>query len=346
MITVDRKKILREEINKAVELIDRKANILEKCKQNTFGENRVYEKFYNFATEDIRGYSSEFGSPKTFLTIGASGDQILNAVKLGAEKIDAFDLNRLSKRQCAQKVGAAQVLSRDNLYDYFSSFNEALFTAFNDKLTSWDRAFWDALYDFKGESDIAKLYPYVKLSKEKIFAINPYLDEEGYKEFQERLKNVEINYIDADAYSLNNYLKDKTYDAMNFSNIYEYLNYGRVVGEEKALEYYKFIMEEMYPRLNSDGTIMVSYMYAFNDKVRDYVKEMVAAGMLDELVHAGTITVSQLPLYLQGMTSQNYAYSLLLDLFEKENIKKVVTEHVQFGQSFDTSHDMALCLKK
>lgn len=346
MITIDRKKVLREEINKAIELIDRKDSILEKCKQNTFGENRVYEKFYNFATEDIRGYSSEFDSPKTFLTIGASGDQILNAVKLGAEKIDAFDLNRLSKRQCAQKVGAAQVLNRDELYDYFNSFSENGYTSFNEKLKSEDRVFWDTLYDFKGKNDIAKLYPYVQFSKEEVFAINPYLDEEGYKEFQERLKSVEINYIDADALSLNKHLKDKTYDAMNFSNIYEYINYGRVVGEEKALEYYKFIMEEMYPRLNSDGTIMVSYMYAFNDKVRDYVKEMIADGMLDELVYSGTIGFDQLPLYLQGMTSQNYAYSLLFDLFEKENIKKVVTEHVQFGQSFDTSHDMALCLKK
>lgn len=346
MITVDRKKVLREEINKAVELIDRKDNILEKCRQNTFGNNRVYEKFYKFATEDIRGYSLEFGSPKTFLTIGASGDQILNAVKLGAERIDAFDLNRLSKRQCAQKVGAAQVLNRDELYDYFNLFDEDVYASFNKKLKSEDRVFWDSLYDFRGESDIAKLYPYVQLSKEKVFAINPYLDKEGYKEFQERLQNVEINYIDADFYSLNKHLKDNTYDVMNFSNIYEYLNYGRVVSEEKALKYYRCIMEEMYPRLNNNGAIMVSYMYDFNDKVKDFVKEMVARGGLDDLVYSRKISTRQLGVYLVGMTAQNYAYTLLLDLFEKENIKKVVTEHVEFGQSFDKSHDMALCLKK
>lgn len=343
---VDKKKVLREEINKAIELIDRKVNILEECKQNVFGEQRVYEKLYNFATEDIRGYSSEFGNAKTYLTVGGSGDQVLNAVKLGAEKIDVFDLNRLSKRQCAKKISGAQVLSRDELYEYFKSFGENIYSLFNDKLSSEDKIFWDTLFDFKGEEDISKLYPYGKLSKKEVFEINPYLDKAGYMDFQERIKDVEINYIDADLYSLNKYLKDNTYDAMNFSNIYEYLNYGRETGEEKALEYYRFIMEEMYPRLNSNGTIMVSYMYAFNDKVRDYVKKMIAAGRLDELVHAGTISFEQLPLYLKGMTSQNYAYTLLMDLFEKENIKKVVTEHVQFGQSFDMSHDMALCLKK
>lgn len=346
MITMERQKLLREEINKAIELIDTDLSFLDSCKKNVFEKDNIYERLYSLATEDIRGYSAELGSPKTYLTIGASGDQILNAVKLGAERIDAFDLNRLSKRQCAQKVSAAQVLSRDDLFRYFSSFDENLFESFNGKLLEEDRIFWDTLYDFKGESEISKLYPYDKLSREKVFAFNSYLDEDGYKEFQDRLKNVEINYIDADFYSLNKHLKDNTYDAMNFSNIYEYLNYGRKVSEEKALEYYNYIMQEMYPRLNSDGTIMVSYMYAFSDKVRDFVKKMISNGMLDEFVYSGDISFNQLDVYLQGMTSQNYAYTLLLDLFENENIKKVATLPVGFGQSFDASQDMALCLKK
>jgi len=105
-------------------------------------------------------------------------------------------------------------------------------------------------------------------------------------------------------------------------------------------------MQEMYPRLNSDGTIMVSYMYAFSDKVRDFVKKMISNGMLDEFVYSEDISLNQLDVYLQGMTSQNYAYTLLLDLFKNENIKKVATLPVGFGQSFDASQDMALCLKK
>lgn len=165
-------------------------------------------------------------------------------------------------------------------------------------------------------------------------------------DFQERLANVEINYIDSDIYGLNKHLGDNTYDAMTFSNIYEYLNYGRYVCEENALKYYEFIMKEMYPRLNENGTIMVNYMYAFNDAVRKFINTAIDTGRMDEFVYAEAIPLTKFETYLQGLTSQNYAYTLLLDLFDKENIKKVATAHVEFGQSFDTSHDMALCLNK
>lgn len=341
MISVERKKKLKEEINKAIELLDD-----ESYKDNLLDKNTFFDRLYNFATEDMRGYYSEFGKPKTFLTVGASGDQILNAVKLGAEKIDVFDSNWLSKRQCSQKVSAASILKPEDLYNYFNSFKEDLFTSFKDNLKEEDKIFWDTLFDFKGDTEISKLYPYKKISKEMVFKINPYLDEAEYKEFQKRLLDVEINYIDSSLYSLEKHLGDNTYDGMNFSNIYEYLNYGRDVSYEKALRYYKFIMEEMYPRLNDSGTIMVTYMYAFSDKVREYINRKKNEGSLDKLVYSGTISIDQLGLYMSGLTSQNYSYFLLLDLFEKENIKKIATSHVEFGQSFDKSHDMALCLKK
>lgn len=341
MMTVEEKNKLKEEINKAIHLIDD-----ESYRYDILNEGNSFERFYNFATEDMRGYYHEFGKPRTFLTVGASGDQILNAVKLGAERIDAFDLNRLSKRQCSQKVSAASVLTPDDLYNYFNTFKEEMFTSFSDRLKEEDRIFWSTLFDFNGESEFSKLYPYKKLSKEMVCRINPYLDEDGYSEFQKRLADVEINYIDSNIYDLERYLGDNTYDGMTFSNIYEYLNYGRNVSHENALRYYEFIMKQMYPRLNDNGTIMVTYMYAFSDKVRDYVKEMVAEGDLDELVYSGRLAIDQLDLYLRGMTSQNYSYVLLLDLFEKENIKKVATTRVEFGQSFDDAHDMALCLKK
>ncbi len=342
MLSLERKNILKNEISKAIEAFDTERLPGDSC----FTEKDIYDVLYNFATEDMRGYYKEFGKIKRFLTVGASGDQILNAIKAGAEKIDVFDLNRLAKRQCAQKVAAAQVLDYEELYKYFISFKEEMFKCFNGKLALEDNVFWESLYDFKGEEEIHNLYPYRRFDKEMIYQINPYLDKEGYEEFQQRIADVEINYYDVDLYSLNRCLADNTYDAMTFSNIYEYLNYGRFVGKENALRYYKFIMEEMYPRLVEDGTIMVTYMYAFSDKVKEYIDEVKNNGELEKMVLSGNISLDQLDLYLRGLTSQNYSYSLLLDLFEKENIKKVATSHIVYGQSFDTSHDMALCLKK
>lgn len=342
VILLERKNILREEINRAVELIE------ESCSNVSLSSfyTNSFDGLYNFATEDMRSYYPEFGKLKIFLTVGGSGDQLLNAVKLGAEKIDVFDVNRLSKRQCSQKIGAVRELRPDSLYDYFTLFKEDLYIKFKGILTEEDRIFWDTLYDFKGNREIFNLYPYKQLSKEMIFQINPYLDEDGYEDFQQKLADVEINYIDTDFYSLENSLMNNTYDGMNFSNIYEYLNFGRDVSYENALKYYEFIMKKMYPRLNENGTIMVTYMYAFSDKVREFLKIAKDKGKLTEMAYSGVIPIEQLDLYISGLTSQNYSYTLLLDLFERENISKVATSHVEFGQSFDKSHDMALCLKK
>lgn len=337
---------LKEEINKTIDLINSDEDELSNIGINIFDLNNTYSRFYRFATEDMRGYYKGFGSPKTFLTVGASGDQILNAVKIGAEKIDVFDLNILSKRQNALKVGAASILKPNDIYEYFHLFDEDVFKNISSFLREEDRIYWDSLYDYVGKEEFYNLYPYSTLDKYIIFQINPYLDEEGYEDFQKRLRDVEINYFDADLYSLPEVLGDNRYDAMNFSNVYEYLNYGRNTNKENALKYYNFIMREMFPKLNDNGSIMVSYLYAFSDRVKKYLKEAEENGSLQDIVYSGSINFEQLNLYMKGLTSQNYSYLLLLDLFENENIQKIDTAHIEFGQSFDKSHDMAVFLKK
>lgn len=344
---MDRKKILKDEINKTIDLINSEDNPMVTYIQggNMFSLDSVYDYLYTFATEDMAGYYPEFGHPKTFLTVGASGDQILNAVKIGAEKIDVFDLNRLDKRHCELKINAAKILTPEELCEYFDSFDESLFTGLVYKMGEEDRIYWETLYDFIGFRDLYKLYPYKKLSKEELSKINPYFKKEGYEEFQERLEGVEINYYDADLYSLPTLLENQTYDAMNFSNIYEYLNYGRNTNYENAKRYYDFIMGEMYPRLNEGGTMMLSYMYAFNENAKKHFEELFEK-YPEQLVTSGAITMKQLSLYEEGYTSQNYSYKLIEDLFRNENIRKICTSHVVFGCSVDMSQDVALCLRK
>lgn len=335
---------LKIEILKTLDLI-RENSTVQQQNRNVFSDGKMYASLYSFATEDLRGYYNEFGKPKTFLTVGSSGDQILNAVAIGAEKIDVFDLNKLSKRQCAQKIAAAKVLEPEILYEYFNSFSQNVYNDFRDKLLEKDRRYFDSLYDFYDEKSFNYLYPYYRVSKEMFYKINNYTDKDRYNEFQQKLESVEINYIDCDLYSLPNYLGDNTYDAMNFSNIYEYLNYGKDVCREKALKFYNFLMQQMCPRLNEDGKIMISYLYAFNNEVERYLKREMTEENIESLYQDG-ITFDQYQLYMNGFTLQNYSYILLLELLEQENIKKVLTSHVYFGQSFDSSNDMAIIYQK
>ena len=122
------------------------------------------------------------------------------------------------------------------------------------------------------------------------YKINNYTDKDRYKEFQQKLESVEINNIDCDLYSLPNYLGDNTYDAMNFSNIYEYLNYGKDVCRENALKFYNFLMQQICPRLNKDGKIMISYCYAFNHEVERYLKREMTEENIESILYQKGIT--------------------------------------------------------
>ena len=134
------------------------------------------------------------------------------------------------------------------------------------------------------------------------------------------IDGVEINYIDAPLYSLPLHLGNRLYDGITLSNIYEYLVFGENVNEKEVNAFYEFIMREIYSRLNKGGKAMIAYLYAFNDDVKAYVDK--------------------------GLTSQNRSYSLLYEKVKDENIEKIQTEHVEYGQSIDMSHDVAILLKK
>lgn len=352
MLNYEQKKRLKLEVNKTIDVIN-SDDIFRESKIGIRGDRseifKNYDVLYHNATEDMSGYYPEFGNPSTFLTIASSGDQILNAVKIGARKIDAFDVNFLSKRGCALKLAAVRTFDLNLLQDYFSSFSEKLYTCLEKNLSEEDLAYWNSVYDFVGEKDVRDLlFAHERLAKELIMKINPYMDKDSYLDLQRKLDKAEINYIDADLYSLPSKLGNNTYDAMNFSNIYEYINYGYVgnLSVDIAHNFYKFIMDDMYPKLNENGTIMLSYMYAFSDRVKQQIDEFYALDPSKLIISGEFVFLRNLVNYKKGFTTQNYSYSLLLNEFKNENIKKVVTSHVRYGQSQDMSNDMALCLKK
>ncbi len=50
--------------------------------------------------------------------------------------------------------------------------------------------------------------------------------------------------------------------------------------------------------------------------------------------------------YLPGLTSQNISYHYRFEAFKEDQIETIQTEHVQYGQSTDISHDMSIFLRK
>ncbi len=348
MLTQIEKEQLKREINNSIRIVKRSDEAtLDKVITGT-SSGDVYEDYdylYRHATEDIRSYTPSFNHPTSVLTIGGSGDQLLNAINIGAKKIDVFDKNRLSKHNCALKVTAAKTLSREDLIAYFYQLRKEYFDILSSSLPEESHAYWESLYELFSSKELKNnLFRYKYLGREVVESINPYLDRENYVGLKDKIASASVNYIDASFYELPKYLGDNKYDVINLSNIYEYINYKHVT-KEVAEEYRDFIIKELLPHLNPDGVILVAYMYAFNDEVKAYVDKRYKENKeaFSDIRPAGYYHFLD---KLRGTTSQNLAYSFLLDAFQNYNTEKLLTNNIEYGMSFDKSHDLALLLRK
>lgn len=317
--------------------------------ESPFEEKEAYESLYASATEDMKTYYKEFDKPKTFLTIGASGEQVMNAIEAGAEEIDVYDSNPLTKHATNLRIAAQRNLDKKELLDFYENFSAFTFAKFAEDMPEESLLYWYGIYssfppEIAGQLIKDFLFTYKKLDRSLIILINPYLRGSAYKKVQERSKDVKINFLDSDLLSLPKVIGARKYDAMTFSNIYEYLNYNTYVSRRIAKEYRDFVVNAMKPHLTENGTMMFSYMYAFSEALKHDFDKMHKENPKG-LCGTGALTMDRYFDYLSGHTTQNLAYSYLLDEVKDDNVSLVQTEHVQFGQSKDMSHDLALCLR-
>ena len=318
-----------------------------------FIEDNKYESLYTSATEDMATYYKEFTTTDSFLTIGASGEQVVNAINAGAKTIDVYDSNKLCRHALFLRLAAIQALTLEEFMQYYKTFDPFLFVKIADYLPEEELMYWGTLYSMYGKDNLMGghmleklLFTYKRLDDELIRKINPYLNPENFDKLKSSINSVTINYLDTDLYGLPKHIEGKSYDVINLSNIYEYLNYSNDVRFKHARKYHKFVTQELMPHLNQNGTIMVSYLYAWNDELdKDFVKMYEESK--GKVVGTGALNMMDyFQYYLPGLTSQNLAYHYLFEAFKDTGAIKVPTEHVQFGQSKDMSHDCALMLKK
>ncbi|MBQ8659864.1 MAG: hypothetical protein IJ475_03415 [Bacilli bacterium] len=357
ILTPKQEERLSQDLNATYNLIKRNQDntyeILQKLTGSSpFIQNSGYESLYTHATEDMATYYKAFNATKTHLCIGASGEQVVNAILFGAQEIDVYDSNRLCRHALHLRLAAIESLTLEEYFEYYKSFSRILFDKIAYYLPQDEIIYWATVYSIFGPHNLNAglgiaelLFTYKKLDDDLIKKINPYLTPENYNKLKRLIHRVKINYIDSDLYNLPKHIKDKTYDVINLSNIYEYLNYSKDVNIKNAKTYHKFVMQELYTRLNQNGTILVSYLYAWSDKLNKDFLEMIKETE-GKVVGTEAMTVFEYPFYLAGLTTQNLAYSQLLEVFKNDKLERLQTEHVQYGQSKDMSHDLALLLRK
>ena len=77
---------------KQIDFYDNLCSASSVCEGN-FCYNSEFSRIYSFATENVSGYIDHFDfNNKSLLTVGSSGDQILNAFYNGARDITLFDM--------------------------------------------------------------------------------------------------------------------------------------------------------------------------------------------------------------------------------------------------------------
>lgn len=189
-----------------------------------------YDDVFLHTNELISDYYNKFPIKNgNVLTIASGGDHILQAVYEKASSIDAFDINRFALYMSKLKIAALKALDYDEFNKYFTYHHISDFKMFNRisylKMRDWlndnDREFWDNMYS-KGDFE----YDYVNL----ILSITPsddgrksYVKEDNFYITKENLNDVSINFYHSGFFDVFDKLpKDKKYDAIFLSNIYDW----------------------------------------------------------------------------------------------------------------------------
>lgn len=94
----------------------------ERCKGNTIIDEEYildFEEIFPFTTENIVGYIDCFDlEDKTLLTVGSSGDQVINAVLKGAREVTLLDINPCAKYYYYLKEAGILELTYQNLINF------------------------------------------------------------------------------------------------------------------------------------------------------------------------------------------------------------------------------------
>lgn len=355
--TEEQTKRLNEDIKATQELMLRNSGQYGMLQQlagsSPFIKDNRYEGLYVNATEDMATYFKEFKVTNSFLTIGASGEQVVNAINSGAKVIDVYDSNRLCRHAVFLRLAAIKALEYDEFIEYYKTFSPFLFVKIAEYLSEEELAYWGTLYSMFGPNNLNGgkiindlLFTYKRLDEALVKKINPYLNPENFYKLKTLIDAVTINYIDSDLYGLPKHIEGKAYDVINLSNIYEYLNYSNDTRFKHARKYRNFVINELYPHLNSNGTILVSYLYAWSPKAYEDFQRLYKESK-GKIVTTGALNIEDyFKYYLPGLTSQNLSYHYLFEAFKEDEIETIQTEHVQYGQSTDMSHDMAVIMHK
>ena len=226
---------------------------------------------YPFATENVSGYIGEFKlKDKSLLTVGSSGDQVINAVLRNCKDITLYDIAQESIYYYYLKCAGLICLTKEEFLEFFryrvyikhiyvnqNVFNIESYNKLKSTLRLLDYEsylYFDELFNtFPGITIREELFDYDEDNTELLEKSNLYLKNNIlYKEAGNKVKKVKPKFICDDIFNIDD--KNK-YDNIWLSNIMTWLN---------EYEDIMKLLDKAYNCLNEDGKLLASYLYRTN----------------------------------------------------------------------------------
>lgn len=231
--------------------------------------NTMFDRVYSFTTENVSDYLRYFDcKDKSLLTIGSSGDQVLNAYYKGFKDLTLIDINPFSKFYLYLKISAIISLSYEEFKLFFfvhgtkEYYNKSLLSKeiFNKikqtlKLLDYESyLFFDTLFGlFKSKTIKEELINFDEVRNTVICGFNNYLrNETTYNILKKQLHDISFTFINEDIFK---YESIKKYDNIFLSN----LSCCCTMDKFKEL-----INKLSQANLNNYGKVLLAYLWDVN----------------------------------------------------------------------------------
>ena len=230
-------------------------------------DSDLYMKIYPFATENVSGYIDLFDlKNKSLLTVGSSGDQILNSYYNGARDITLLDINPFAKYYINLKIAGIISLTYQEFQEFFfrwvgeyfnwDRFNIGLFSKLKNNLKYIDYdayCFFNYIFSkYKREKISDYLMNDDETNSKVITGINNYLQsEENFNKLKKILKDISFKFINGDIFTYQSNIK---YDNIFLSNLCSIPNINLYIFRD-------LLIKLRDNNLNIAGSILIAYLW-------------------------------------------------------------------------------------
>ena len=230
-------------------------------------DRRDFARAYPFTTENISGYIEKFDlNNKSLLTVGSSGDQVINASLFNCKNQTVIDICPYTKYYFYLKKASIMAFSYEEYFEFFCYDDYPMFCRKN-KLVfdkkKYERLrevlrlldfesflFWDELFNLYAPIRVrTKLFSEDEDRSTTLKGMNLYMKDENYfNKVKTTIRDVNPIFIIGDIFNTD---IDGVYDNIWLSNI----------GKYHEVEEFKLLIDKMVNNLDEEGKMLICYLY-------------------------------------------------------------------------------------